>query len=917
MTLKKHVLILLLAAIVFSLIATPVVFGQIDVASNEDWPMFHHDAAHSGYTESKMPANPELIWQFDTSGNHVASTPIVVDGRLYVGSDNGNIYCLNASTGTKLWVNIYVNDSVTSSLAIADSRVYFGSRNFNVYCLDALNGSEIWTYHTGNGIHSSPVLYGGNVYVASVDGNIYCLNAQTGEKEWSFVTLDRSGNYDIHTNLGPLACGISSPAIDDGLVFVGGTSLYCLRADSGTLVWSYPTLTPCSPTISNGKVYFLDYYGVAYCLNEANGALVWSSPGIERNKGDQNWEASESSPAVAYGEVFFGGFGVRCLNASTGAEVWTLNQITSSSPAISDQRIYIGLNGTIQCLNAENGSLVWAGTTWDYTNTSPAIAEGTIYIGGNAIYAYGTPTLTPPLPTPNQTSQYVLGSSISTPIIAAATLGIAGTTIVIAITYLSRKQKQAYLKRLILPIAFALIFLVGATSLIALYGNGAVSTNSPGGTTQLPFSSENSNRPNIVWQTNIEHFANSIAYDNSKIFISTNSGDYAYDAKNGSLIWSSDSGDGKIQIYNGRLYVAGFGSMVYCLDESTGNKLMSFAAPVWSSYHSKGDPAFFAVADNRVIVTGDATAVYDATSGQEFWEATDRPQNWSSFPLKPIIILGPAASGPESSYVYVAGSSRVNLNNGEQIWTSKEANYFPAPPIVVDDKVIFWDSTPNKYAQYDTNNQLLYGNNILCVDAASGKTLWNFYVGTYAYQPTVYDGQLLFGAQNGNFYALNITNGSVAWVTKIDTQNLMSGQNLPAAAKTNSAPSISQVKIDKENNKITWAFAITQSQIDGINGNNLYVGSIVTLNLSSGKLIQTASIQRNGSIWDAIAPMPALGLATLGNTAYLTAGNDLWIVNQDTGKVNQTVSYDHTTRPPIQAESTIYVATDLYLTAYS
>lgn len=900
-----------LAAIITLVLFASVCFAFIDAskaeAASDDWPMFHHDTSHSGYSKSNAPLNSTIMWQFNTSNNHISSTPSVVNGRLYVGSDNGNMYCLNASTGKQIWINIHINGEVTSSPAVVDNHVYFGCGDFNVYCLDAQTGAKVWNYKTGNSIHSSPTVTHGYVYVGSADSNLYCLNAQTGEKKWSYTTVVRGPTYDMHTDLGPVASALSSPAVDNGYVFVGGTSLFCLKADSGSLVWSYPALTFCSPTVSEGKVYFLDYYGVAYCLNEATGSLVWSKPGVEQNSGNQYWTASQSSPAIANGAVYFGGFGVRALNTSTGAKIWSLNDITPSSPALADGHVYIGLNGTVWCLNAGSGGLVWSGTTWDWNNYSPIVVDGVIYIGGNAIYAFGTQSQTNSTPT-------AMSNSVSNPILIVMVLAITSSAIILSLVYLSRKhgtQTQPILKkRFSTLIAVLLIVIVSVSSLVVLYGNNLSSPTSP--STQPIF---NQNLSHIAWKINLEHFANDIAYDNGKVFISTNSGVYAYDEDTGSLLWGGEGGRGDIQIYKDRVYVGGYGSIVDCLNESTGKTIHSFSAPVWSSYHSKSNPDFYFVADDRVLVVGDATAVYDTNTGLEFWEATDRVQSWDTFPLKPIIIIGPALARG-SSYPFILGASRIDPNNGETIWTAEGVNYTPAPPIVVDNKVIFWDSTPNKYAQYDSNRRILNGNNILCVDADSGKTLWNFDVGTLAYQPTVYKDVLLFGAQDGNFYALHLTDGSIAWKTKVDTQNLTKGENLPAQAKSNSVPVSSQAVVDTQKNVVSWSFLITQSQINGINDNNLYVGVLASLDMSDGTILQTTNIQRNGSIYDYLSPKPVLGLSTLKNTAYLTAQTDLWIINQENGKILQIQGYDHTTISPLLANNKVFVATDLYLTAY-
>jgi glucose dehydrogenase len=47
--------------------------------------------------------NLNLKWSYATNGPIVLSSPAVVNGVVYVGSDDSNVYALNAGTGAKLW----------------------------------------------------------------------------------------------------------------------------------------------------------------------------------------------------------------------------------------------------------------------------------------------------------------------------------------------------------------------------------------------------------------------------------------------------------------------------------------------------------------------------------------------------------------------------------------------------------------------------------------------------------------------------------------------------------------------------------------------------------------------------------------------------------------------------------------------
>jgi len=125
---------------------------------------------------------------------------------------------------------------------VVNGVVYIGSDDNNVYALNATTGALLWSYETNGEVESSPVVANGVVYVGSDDGNVYALNATTGALVWSYTTA---------------GVVYSSPAVANGLVYVGwyasSGGVIALNANNGALVWSYPTgAVYSSPAVGNG-----------------------------------------------------------------------------------------------------------------------------------------------------------------------------------------------------------------------------------------------------------------------------------------------------------------------------------------------------------------------------------------------------------------------------------------------------------------------------------------------------------------------------------------------------------------------------------------------------------------------------------------------------------------------------------------
>src|SRR5581483_9990784 len=259
----------LLAALLLS-------FFSVALIPAQDAPMFRGNLQHSGtYNAAGVPQLGGVKWKFHTEGR-VISSPAVVDGVLYVGSTDSNLYALDAATGTLKW-KFPTGSWVVSSPAVSGGMVYFGSYDSNFYAVDAGTGQQRWKFQTGGerryaGKHlhhlepaaepmpdpwdfflSSPSIWDSAVYFGSSDGNVYALDAASGKLKWKVQTGDV-----VH----------SSPAIADGVLYVGSwdTYLYALDAGTGKEKWRFKTGDDpefhnhigiqSSPAVGDGVVYF-------------------------------------------------------------------------------------------------------------------------------------------------------------------------------------------------------------------------------------------------------------------------------------------------------------------------------------------------------------------------------------------------------------------------------------------------------------------------------------------------------------------------------------------------------------------------------------------------------------------------------------------------------------------------------------
>src|SRR2546423_7866392 len=215
----------------------------------QDASMFRGNPDHTGvYGGAAVPKLKGVKWKFHTAGMVIGS-PSIAAGVVYAGSTDGNLYAIDAESGSQKW-KFETKSRIPSTPAIADGVVYFTAYDGNFYAVDAISGALKWKFQTGGerrfaGKHlhgtqpvaetmpdpfdcylSSPVVWNGAAYFGSGDGNIYALDAASGALRWKFKTGDV-----VH----------ASPAIAGGTVFIGSwdSYFYALDATTGKEKWRF------------------------------------------------------------------------------------------------------------------------------------------------------------------------------------------------------------------------------------------------------------------------------------------------------------------------------------------------------------------------------------------------------------------------------------------------------------------------------------------------------------------------------------------------------------------------------------------------------------------------------------------------------------------------------------------------------
>lgn len=337
-------------------------------APADNWSQFRGNANLTGVSQSNVPQSIRHLWTYD-AGDSIESSPAIVGGTVFVGSQKGELTALSLENGAVYWK--YKIDAPIGESSPAYSRgvVYIGDLGGWLHAVNATDGKKIWAFKAGTEIKSSPVVVGERVLIGSYDQHLYCVSTSNGSLLWKLKT-----NGAVH----------STPSVSGDLAFIAGCDelFRAVSISSGKQIFSVSSdaYTGASPAI-RGTTAFYGTFDNEILMVDLNARRVgWRYQHPERKF------PFYSSAAVTSDRVVIGGRDKLIHGLSPdGKSVWTFatRARVESSPAIAGARVFVGSNdGRFYVLNLSTGAKLWEFDAGAPLSSSPAIARGRIVIGG-------------------------------------------------------------------------------------------------------------------------------------------------------------------------------------------------------------------------------------------------------------------------------------------------------------------------------------------------------------------------------------------------------------------------------------------------------------------------------------------------------------------------------------------------------
>jgi outer membrane protein assembly factor BamB len=284
---------------------------RFDVGVVESAPLLIGHLLYFGSWDRKVYAldvrrkRNKVVWSTATDDKVVAA-PAYANGTIYVGTNGGRVYALNAKTGKVLWradsfSHFGRREYFYAAPAVAYGRVFVGNTDGTVYAYGAGTGHLLWARQVGTYVYAAPAVWRKTVYVGTWDGYFTALDARTGEIRWRF---NAPGGI------------MGAPTVMAGLVYFstfgkftqshlrrvksGRRATFALNARTGQTVWTFPD-GHYSPIVSDNRRVYLAGKWTLY-------ALVTET----RLKKIKSWQAASKCARIRRAAVR-----ARCLSKAT------------------------------------------------------------------------------------------------------------------------------------------------------------------------------------------------------------------------------------------------------------------------------------------------------------------------------------------------------------------------------------------------------------------------------------------------------------------------------------------------------------------------------------------------------------------------------------------------------------------------
>lgn len=353
-----------------------------------DWPIVRGNVLGTGVAEGKLPSSPKVLWEFKTGIDQAGfeGTPVIADGRVFLGDFIGHVYAIDLKTGQLVW-KVKEKDGFLAAGCCSNGILVMGDFSGNIFGYKMSDGTKVWSVEIDSQIVRGGNLIGEDVLLSTDAGSLIGLELSTGKEKWKYATGDQLnstasiwkqqallGGCDSRLHQVDLTKGtplresldlgaptLSTPNIigDIAIVPTQPGNVYAIRIDTGETLWSYNPDQSLNTDIRTSSATLAQYKD-----GKLDGIVVVPSRnrrllGLDASNGKLKWEAvlrkrAEAAPVVCDGRAWIGGTDgmIYSISLVDGKETWSYQMSGQilASPAVAENRLIIASEkGSVVC----------------------------------------------------------------------------------------------------------------------------------------------------------------------------------------------------------------------------------------------------------------------------------------------------------------------------------------------------------------------------------------------------------------------------------------------------------------------------------------------------------------------------------------------------------------------------------------
>ncbi len=322
-----------------SVSARPTVAGEIAYVADARGTLHALDLADGSprwtYQAYVKPAGqPEPRYRRDIG---FEATPVIADGRVFVGDDDGTLHVVDMLTGEKAWT-YPTGARIRGPVTVAEGRTLLTNDEGLVICLDA-DGGKQWEFQDEESIYGGVAMDGGSVVSAGCGGKVHAIDLADGQ---------------VRAAIGLIGVTVGTPLTMTGRAVVSPINgqVECFDLAAKSRMWLYELeagggQSHASPILVGDVIVVGGPDNAVHGIDAATGRRRWRFPAGGELRG---------RPGVL-GETVFVGCGdgkLYALDPATGEELGQFSagrSLAAGVAAVDGLAVVVDAGGVVYCLD--------------------------------------------------------------------------------------------------------------------------------------------------------------------------------------------------------------------------------------------------------------------------------------------------------------------------------------------------------------------------------------------------------------------------------------------------------------------------------------------------------------------------------------------------------------------------------------